>query len=85
LSEPELLNALNSIDAILQEPIEPLETECWEQSDDPSLSNLVSIEATMDGRGISVNDPVFGEHWTKYLGLHFGWFTNCDPEETLCL
>jgi hypothetical protein len=24
---------------------------------------------------------VFGQHWTKYSGIHLGWFSNYDPEE----
>jgi hypothetical protein len=37
------------------------------------------MDAAGAGGGLDINNPVFGQHWTKYSGLHPGWFTHCDP------
>jgi hypothetical protein len=51
----------------------------WEQSDVPSPWNLYWTEAAANGGGLELDDPVFGDNWTRYWGAH-SWF-NCDPEK----
>jgi hypothetical protein len=77
LFEPEPLNAFGSIDEILSEPEEPLESFFWDQPDTPYPWNLYWTEAARDGGGLSINDPVFGDTWTYYKGMHFG----CEEDE----
>jgi hypothetical protein len=72
LFEPEPLNAFESIDAILHEPEEPLEAYFWDQPDSPYPWNLYWTEAARHGGGLAVDDPVFGDSWTKYKGMHVG-------------
>jgi hypothetical protein len=81
--EPEVLNAFDSIEAILTATFEkePLEAYFWEQSDVPSPWNLYWTDAAREWSGLDINDQVFGQHWTKYRGLHWGLLTDCDPEE----
>ena len=81
--EPEPLNALESIEAVLPATFkeEPLEAYFWKQSDVLSPWNLYWTDAARDGSGLDINDPVFGQHWTKYQGLHWGLLTDCDPKE----
>jgi hypothetical protein len=79
--EPEPLNALESIDAILTASLEeePLEAYFWEQSTVPSPWNTYWTDAAREGGGLNIHDPVFGPHWTRYTGAH-SWF-RCDPAQ----
>jgi len=83
--EPEPLNAFDSIGAIVTAAFEeePLEAFFFEQSDVPSPWNTYWTDAAREGGGLDIKDPVFGQHWTEYRGLHFGLFTDCDVNE-LC-
>jgi hypothetical protein len=79
ISEPEPLNAFESIQQLLNTEIEePLPAYFWEQSDTPSPWKLYWMEAATYGGGLEIDDLVFGNSWTKYWGAH-SWFT-CDPE-----
>jgi len=49
---------------------EPLEAYFWEQSTVPSPWNTYWTDAAREGGGLDMNDPVFGPHWTRYLGAH---------------
>lgn len=84
LCQPEPLYAFDSIDAILMDSFQeaPLETEFWEQSDNPSRWNLYWSEAATYGGGLDVDNPVCGQYRTEYDGVHLGWFTICDPKRT---
>jgi len=70
-----LLNAFNSIEAILASTFEeePLGAYCWAQSTVPSSGNLYQTDAVREGRGIDINNVVFSQHWPRYLGMH-SWF-----------
>jgi len=83
LSERKPWNAFDSIEAILAATFkeEPLEAHFFEQSDVPSPWNTYWTDAAREGAGLDINDPVFGQHGTKYSGLCLGLFTNCDPNE----
>jgi hypothetical protein len=48
----------------------------WEQSDTLSLWNLYWMEAAAYRGGLEIDDPVFGNSWTRHWGAH-SWF-NCD-------
>jgi len=50
-----------------------------EQSDVPSPSNIDWTEEAAYGGGLELDDPVFGNSWTKYWGAH-AWF-NCHAED----
>jgi hypothetical protein len=82
--EPEPLNAFECIETVLAAPFEkePLEAYFWERSDVPSPWNTYWTAAAREGSGLDINDPVFGQHWTKYCRLHCGLFTDCDPEDS---
>jgi hypothetical protein len=79
--EPEPLNAFDSIEVKLAATFQaqPLEAYCWEQSTVPCRWNLYWTEEARERSGLDINDPVFGSHWTRYLGAH-SWFP-CNPEE----
>jgi hypothetical protein len=79
--EPEPLNAFDSIEGVLLSSLEeePFEACFWEQSTVPSPWNTYWTDAARQGGGLSINDPLFGPHWTRYLGAH-SWFP-FDPEE----
>jgi len=79
--EPESLNTFESIEAILVATFEeePLIVYFSEQSTVISAWNIYWTDAAREGGGLDINDPVFGPHWTRYLGAH-SWFP-CDPEE----
>jgi hypothetical protein len=66
--ELEPLNTFESIEVVLEATFEqePLEAHCWEQSDIPSPWNSYWTDAAREGGGLDINDPVFGQHWTKY-------------------
>src|ERR1700681_2831848 len=70
LFEPEPLNIFASIDEILNEPEEPLEAYFWDQPNSPKPWNLYWTEAARNGGGLTIDDPVFGDFWTKYKGMH---------------
>ena len=78
LSEPEPLNAFASIEGLLNIEVDDicLPAYFWEQSDVPSPWNLYWTEAAAYGGGLEIDDPVFGNSWTRYWGAH-SWF-NCD-------
>jgi hypothetical protein len=80
LSEPEPLNAFESIEEVLKTEVDEiyLPAYFWEQSDVPSPWNLYWTEAAAYGGGLKIDDPVFGENWTKYWGAH-SWF-NCKSD-----
>jgi len=72
--EPEQLNTFESIKAILAAPFaeEPLEVNFWEQSDVPFPWSIYWTDVAREGGGLDINDPVCGQHWTRYRGLHWG-------------
>jgi len=80
LSEPEPLNVFESIDGLLNTEVDDLGLPAyfWEQSDIPSPWNLYWTEAAADGGGLQLDDPVFGNRWTRYWGAH-SWF-NCEAD-----
>jgi len=80
LSEPEPLNAIESLEGLLNTEVDDLTSPAyfWEQSDVPSHWNTYWTEAIAYGGGLELEDPVFGSNWTKYQGAH-AWF-DCDPE-----
>jgi hypothetical protein len=77
------LNVFDNLEAILTAtfPEDTLVLYFFEQSNVPSPWNLYWTDATWEGGSLDFHDPVFGQHWTNYSGLQFGWCTNCDPEE----
>jgi len=79
--KPEPLNSFESIEAIHNAIFEeePLEAYFWEQSTTPYCWNTYWTDATIEGGGLDINDPVFRPHWTRYSGAH-SWFP-CDPED----
>jgi hypothetical protein len=78
LFEQEPLNAFDSIDAILLETEEPLEAYFWDEPQAVSPWNSYWTEAAANGGGLSIDDPVFKDSWTKYFGLHI----SCKNEDT---
>jgi hypothetical protein len=60
---------------------EPLEAYYWKQSDISSSWNIYRTDAAREGGSLDINNPVVGQHWTKYCELHFSLFTYCDPQE----
>jgi len=80
LSELEPLNAFESTEELLNTEVDNLVLPAyfWEQSDVPSHWNLYWTEAAALGRGLELDDLVFGNSWTKYWGAH-AWF-DCDPQ-----
>jgi len=80
LSEPEPLNAFESIEGLLNTEVDDLclPAYFWEQSDTLSRWNLYWTEAAAYGGGLELDDPVFGNSWTKYWGAH-SWF-NCETD-----
>jgi hypothetical protein len=81
--EPEPLNAFECIEAVLTATFEeePREAYFWEQSDISSPWNIYWTDAAREGGSRDIHDQVFGQHRRKYLGIHIGLFTHCDPEE----
>ena len=77
LAESEPVNFFDSIDAPLNETDEPLEDYFWDAPDTPYLWNLYWTDAARQGGGLSIDDPVFADHWTRYKGLHI----DCKDEE----
>jgi hypothetical protein len=77
LFKVEPLNAVNSINAVILEPEEPLEPYFWEEPQAVSPWNSYWTEAAKYGGGLQINDPVFKDSWTKYYGLHM----DCEEEE----
>jgi len=80
LSEPQPLNAFESIEGSLNTEVDNLilPAHIWEHSDVPSPRITYWKEATAYGGGWELDDLVFGNRWTKYWGAH-AWF-DCDPE-----
>jgi hypothetical protein len=66
--EPEPLNAIESIKAILAATFEeePVEAYFWEQSAVPSPWNTYWTDAAREGGGLDINDAVCGPHWIRY-------------------
>jgi hypothetical protein len=60
--KPEPFNSFTMIKGILAVTFEdgPLENYFWEQSDVPSPWNTYWTDAASQGRGLDINDPVFG-------------------------
>jgi len=81
LHEPEPLNAFESIERLLNTEVDDLILPAyfWEQSDVPSPWNIYWTEAAAYRGGLELDDPMFGDCWTKYWGAH-AWL-NCHPEE----
>jgi len=81
VSKPEPFNAFESIEGLLDIEVDDsvLPPDFWEQSDGPSPWNIYWTEAAAYGGGLELDDPVFGNSWTKHWGAHT-WF-NCHPEE----
>jgi hypothetical protein len=81
--EPEPLSAFVSFETILAVTFqdETLEADLWEQSDIPSPWCIYCIDTAWECGGLDINDPVFGQPWSKYKGIDLGWFTDYDPEE----
>lgn len=44
-----------------------------------SPRNLYRTDSATEERGLDVNDPVFGLHWTRHLGAHLS--IPCDLKE----
>jgi len=80
LSEPEPLNAFESVEELPNSELDDvvLPVYFWEQSDVPSPWNIYWTEAAAYGEGLELDDPVFGNSWTKCWGTH-AWF-DCDLE-----
>ena len=80
ISDPEPLNPLNSIGVMVAADCEedPLPAQFWGHSDIPSPWNTYWMEATAYEGGLELDDPAFGNRWTKYWGAH-SWFDS-DPE-----
>jgi len=78
------LNAFESIDGLLNTEVDDicLPAYFWEQSDNPYPWNLYWTEAAAYRGGLAIDDPVFGDRWTRFWGAH-SWF-NCDID-TPCL
>jgi len=81
--ESKHLNTCDSIEAILAATFEekPLEAYFWDQSDVPSPWNTYWSDTAQEDGGLDIIDPGLGQHWTKYRGVDFGLFTNCDTYE----
>jgi hypothetical protein len=78
LSKQEPPNAFESIERLLNTEVDDicLPAYFWEQSDTPSSWHLYWAEAAAYGGGLEIDDPVFGNCWTRYWGAH-SWF-HCD-------
>jgi hypothetical protein len=70
LAEPEHLNFIDRIDALLHETEEPLEAYFWDAPDTPYAWDLYWTNSARQGGGLSIDDPVFADHWTRYNCLH---------------
>ena len=70
--EPEHWYASYIVEAIFTTTFEqePLEAYFWAQSTIPSPWNLCWTDTARECRGLDINDPVFRQHWTTYLGAH---------------
>jgi hypothetical protein len=67
LSEPEPLNAFDSIQGLLRTTLEePLPAYFFEQSDTPAPWNLSWTETAAYGGGLKIDNLVFRNSWTKY-------------------
>jgi len=79
--ELEPLNAFDNIEPMIALSFEedPLEVYWWEQSTLPSVWNLYGPEESREGRGLDINDPVFGRHWTRYSWAYI--LFPCDLQE----
>jgi hypothetical protein len=79
----EQFKAFKSIEALLSAMFEEesYEADFWEQSNVLSPWNIYWTDKANEGGSLDINNQVFGPHWTKYRGLHWGLFMVCDPEE----
>jgi len=79
-SEPEPLNAFESIEGLLNTEVDDLVLPAyvWVQLDVPSPWNTYWTEALAYGGGLELDDPVLGSNWIEYWGA-YAWF-DCDPE-----
>jgi len=70
--KPERSNAFHSIETILAVTLENecLEAYFWEQSDVPYTWNGYWTESAREGESLDINDPVFGQHWTRNIEAH---------------
>jgi hypothetical protein len=82
--DPEPLNAIKSIKAVLAATVEKdrLEANFWEQADVPSPWNTHWTDAAGESGGKDINHPVFGQCWVMYRGLHFALYQDSNPEES---
>jgi hypothetical protein len=75
LSEPEPMNPFKSIEGLLNIEVDDmcLPAYFWEKSEVPSSWNSYWTEGAAHGGGLEIDDPVFGNSWTRYWGAH-SWF-----------
>ena len=71
------VNFGHRIDALLNETEEPLEDYFWDVPDISYPWNLYWTDTARQGGGLSINDPVFADRWTRYKGLH----VDCKDQE----
>jgi len=67
LSEPEPLNAFESIEGLLNIEVDNICLPAYicEQSDTPYSWNLYWTEAAAYRGGLELDDPVLGNNWTR--------------------
>ena len=66
LFEYEPLNAFDCIEAVISEDQEPLDEHFWAEPQQVSPWNSYWTEATRNGGGLQIDDPVFKNFWTEY-------------------
>jgi len=80
LSEPEPLNAFESIEGLSNTEVDNLDSPAYSEEQSHILSpwNIYWTEAAAYGGGLELDNPVFGSNWTKYWGAH-AWFDCVTP------
>jgi hypothetical protein len=73
------LNAFHSIETILPEIENPLKENFWDEPQAVFPWNSYLMEAATEGGGLSINNPVIKNFWTKYYSFQ----VDCQNEE-LC-
>jgi hypothetical protein len=88
--KPEPLNASDTIEAILAATVEeePLAAKIWKQSTVFSHCNYHWTHIARKGGDLDINDGVFGQYGTRYLGAN-SWVPSdpkrpCDCEGSNC-